>query len=191
MGDNTHPVLTGEEIDQLIREGRTETWIGREYGITQQAVHYARFNAGGRPRTNVYKTTRDRAKDFFPWKKVGAAVTESVPWRMLKAHSVWQARHREEDLTPKELRRLVSFYRRLLTEGLIVEFDPTIPPGEWDYPGFALRDRVESDRDLLIRTNDRTDLSSVPMRVHWSFPTVMPEGHESLLDLVDPLNPED
>lgn len=126
------------------------------------------------------KTPSETARDMFPWKGVGKPFNESAVWKLLKSHSIWQARRREEDLTPVRLRKLVSFYRKIVQEGLIVEFDPTIPPGEGVHRGFAFRTRVETDGYLLIRANALTDLSDLPMRTHWSIPYVMPEGAEDL-----------
>lgn len=180
MGDNTRPVLSGEEIDQLIRAGLTEQEIADQYGLSKSAVSKRRYWTAGVRRTNVYQTTAEIARGLFPWKGVGKPFNRTYPWQVLKAHSVWQVRYREDDLSPAQLRKLVGFYRRLITEGLIVEFDPTIPPGG-EYQGFALRTRTESDDDLLIRANGLTDLSELPMRVHWSIPTVMPKGAEDLV----------
>lgn len=181
MGDNTHPFATGEEIDDLILAGYSERDIADKYQVSISAVSRRRwFNNGGR-RIGVPQTTSEIARDMFPWKGVGKPFNDSAVWKLLKSHSIWQARRREEDLTPVRLRKLVSFYRKIVQEGLIVEFDPTIPPGEGVHRGFAFRTRVETDGYLLIRANALTDLSDLPMRTHWSIPYVMPEGAEDMV----------
>ena len=60
------------------------------------------------------------------------------------------------------------FYKRL--EGFVVEFDPDLPPSDGvGIGGFAYRERLESDSDLLIRVNDHTHLSDEGLKV-WRRP---------------------
>lgn len=171
MGDNTHPTLTGSEIDELIRSGLSEAEIARQYGMTKAGVNYARFNEGGVPRKGVYRTTREIAKDLFPWKRVGARVSQSYEWRRLKAHSTWQVRHDENDLSFAQLTQLIEFYRRVTTQNLIAEYTPD--------SGLTLHGRRPEDRRLIIRPNEWTHLDA-SQRIHWSLPTVMPQGAEDL-----------
>jgi Fe2+ or Zn2+ uptake regulation protein len=57
----------------------------------------------------------------------------------------------------------------------VVEFDPALPPCEdASVGGFAYRDRLESDGDLLIRVNEHTHLSDEGRKV-WSMPKVLPD----------------
>lgn len=184
MGDNTSSFLSGEEIDTLIRSGLTESEIARQFGVSVRAVHYKRFwTSNNVRRTGVYLTPSERAREMFPWRRVGQGRggTSHSDYRALKAHSIWQVRHSPDDLGPDQLRRLVSFYRTLATEGLIVEFRPAIPPGEGT--SFTRVPRTPEDGALLIRQNEWTDLDEVGMHEHWSFPTVYPEGAEDLARL--------
>ena len=72
-----------------------------------------------------------------------------------------------------KLKRLDGFYRRL--ESHVVEFDPDLPPcDEASLGGFAFRERLDSDSDLLIRVNEHTFLTDEGRKV-WCMPAVMPD----------------
>jgi hypothetical protein len=72
-----------------------------------------------------------------------------------------------------KLNLLKGFYDRLKAQ--VVEFDPALPPSEGiSEGGFAYRQRVESDGDLLIRVNQHTHLSDEGRKI-WRLPDVMPE----------------
>jgi hypothetical protein len=72
-----------------------------------------------------------------------------------------------------KLSLLRGFYQKL--EGVVVEFDPALPPSEGiSEGGFAYRERLESDGDLLIRINQHTHLSDEGRKI-WRLPDVLPE----------------
>lgn len=185
MGDNTRPFLQGEEIDQLLRQGLTETEIAAVYNVTVAAVSKARRYEGGVARRNRYLTPSEQARELFPWRRVGKGPggNSHNDYRALKAHSIWQVRHREDDLGPDQLQRLIRFYRSLITEGLIVEYRPTIPPGTGS--SFTRSPRQPEDGLLLVRQNEWTDLADVARHEHWSYPTRLPRGAEDVAALLD------
>ncbi len=72
----------------------------------------------------------------------------------------------------KKLSDLRGFLRRL--EDFVIEFNPDLPPSDGvGIGGFAYRQRLESDGDLLIRVNEHTHLSEEGLKV-WAMPKVLP-----------------
>jgi hypothetical protein len=58
---------------------------------------------------------------------------------------------------------------------LVIEFDPSLPPSEGvRVGGFAYRQRVQADADLLIRVNSHTTLTDEGREL-WRMPAVLPE----------------
>jgi hypothetical protein len=78
-------------------------------------------------------------------------------------------------MSKDKLDRLRSFYRKLRTENLVLEFDPSIEPipGVSSRGGFAFRERTEADGDLLIRVNGHTFMTD-EARMIWRLPLVDP-----------------
>lgn len=181
MGDNTHPLLTGEQIDQMIINGGTYTTIAHEYGMTKEGVRRRRLYVAGVARKGIRWAPREIAEQLMPWPKGSGPDPRDSVFLALKAHSKWQVRNAEEDLSTTYRDRLIPMYRRLITEGLIVEYDATIPPGS--EAGFSYRARAGSDGMLMLRRNEYTVLSDA-QEDHWSFPRVMPKGAEDLVSLL-------
>jgi hypothetical protein len=73
-----------------------------------------------------------------------------------------------------KVRRLQTFYRKL-DEGLVVEFNPDLPPepGVASTGGWAYRKRQTSDGDLIIRVNEHTTLTDEG-KLLWRMPPRRP-----------------
>jgi hypothetical protein len=71
-----------------------------------------------------------------------------------------------------KLDRLRSWWRMLREGNLVLEFAPDIPPnpGVSPHGGFAYRERVSANNDLLIRVNEHTRLTEEGIAV-WCWPT--------------------
>ena len=153
--------LTLAVIEDLKRQGLNQTEIADVFGVSHQAITYHVRKYGS-------LTDRQKALKSWPWKVPTRLAAQSVCQR-LRDHA-----HRQytggKGMSPFKLKRLDGFYRRL--ECHVVEFDPDLPPcEEASLGGFAFRQRLESDGDLLIRVNAHTNLSEEGLKV-WR----MPEG---------------
>jgi len=160
-----HPELTLAIIEELKRKGLSQSEIGRQFGVTRQAVSYHVRKYGGA------LTPRQKALESWPW-IVPVRFSTQVPYKRLRDHGEFYATN-GEGMGFEKLSLLRSFYQRL--EGFVIEFDPDLPPSEGvGIGGFAYRQRLESDSDLLIRVNEHTFLTDEGRKV-WCMPAVMPD----------------
>lgn len=181
MGDNTRPAIEREEIIKLHAEGHSYAEIGRRYGITRAAVSWAVRYRGGVTHDDVPQSPRQEANRFWPFSEATADQNGQYAARMLRAHSEWVTLGGKGSLSAQTTRKLVGFYQRLINGGLVVEFDPSIPPSDGvPEGGFRYVARRPSDRDLLIRVNEHTDLSVPGSYSQWRFPKFAPVGAEDL-----------
>lgn len=153
-------------IQHLLNQGWTQSRIARHFDVTRQAVS-EKVRKYGTP--SLEKVTLEH---HFPW-KVPAAMGQASPCRRLRDHARF-AVNAGEGMTEDELKRLFSFYKKLRDENVVVEFDPNIPPepGVSTAGGFAYRRRRKSDRGLLIRVNEYTNLTPQGDAI-WRFPPGM------------------
>ena len=168
MSRSDRPALTLAVIEGLKRQGLNQSEIAEMFGVTRQAVSWHVKTYGG----DQPLTPRQKALEVWPW------ITDSrfrlnAVFQRLRDHAEYMLTG-GEDLDFLKLSRLKGFYEKL-GKGLVVEFDPAIPPSEGIAAGgFAYRERLESDGDLLIRVNKHTHLSDEG-REMWRMPKVMPD----------------
>ena len=158
------PELTLAVIEGLKERGLSQSEIARQFGVTRQAVSYHVRKYGGT------LTPRQKALESWPW-IVPLRFCSQVPYRRLRDHGEYFATG-GEGMSFKKLSDLRGFLRRL--EDFVIEFNPDLPPSDGvGIGGFAYRQRLESDGDLLIRVNEHTHLSEEGLKV-WAMPKVLP-----------------
>ena len=158
------PGLTLAIIEGLKERGLSQSEIARQFGVTRQAVSYHVRKYGGT------LTPRQKALESWPW-IVPVRFANQVPYKRLRDHAEFYAT-KGEGMSPEKLSLLRLFYKRI--EGFVVEFDPDLPPSDGvGIGGFAYRERLDSDGDLLIRVNEHTHLSEEGLKV-WRRPAVKP-----------------
>jgi hypothetical protein len=153
-------------IEDLRRKGYNQSEIAEMHGVTRQAVSWQKKTYGGQ------LTPRQIVNQAWPWETTSLH-GKSKAYQRLRDHGEFMTtggRGMSEDKT----KRLVSWWRRLRDEDVVLEFDPNIPPiaGVSPYGGFTYRPRVASDDDLLIRVNEHTNLTDEGALI-WCWP---PEG---------------
>lgn len=165
--------MTPDTIRFFRDQGRSDAWIGRLFGVTRQAVSKM-AKAYGLPKSK-HRIARDSAPFL-----VNAKMNRATVAQRLRAHRLYVMFPDSHGLTDKEISRLRSFYEKLKNEGLVVEFDPTIPPnpGVSAQGGFAYRKRETRDGDLLLRLNEHTyvedEYEGSSFYETWSFPLEYP-----------------
>ena len=165
--ENAHPELTLSIIEELKSQGYSQSDIARMFGKTRQAVSWHKQTYGGR------LTPREEIARHFPW-KVPYEQNQTSPYRRMRDHGEYAATG-GKGMSKDKLDRLRSFYRKLRTENLVLEFDPSIEPipGVSSRGGFAFRERTGADGDLLIRVNGHTFMTD-EARMIWRLPLVDP-----------------
>lgn len=160
------PELTIAVIEDLKRQGYSQTAIAEMFGVTRQAVSWHKQTYNGS------RTPREEALKHFPW-VVRVPQTQASPYRYMRDHAEYMATG-GKGMSIYKIRRLQTFYRKL-DEGLVVEFDPDIPPepGVASTGGWAYRKRQTSDGDLIIRVNEHTTLTDEG-KLLWRMPPRRP-----------------
>ncbi len=161
------PELSLAVIEDLKGKGYSQSQIARMFGKTRQAVSWHKTYYGGS------MTPREIVLKAWPW-NVSAEQTQASPYRRMRDHGEYIATG-GKGMSADKLNRLRSFYRKLREEDSVVEFDPAIPPtpGVSNKGGWAFRQRLPEDGDLLIRVNEYTTLTDYGRRI-WRFPEVEP-----------------
>jgi transcriptional regulator with XRE-family HTH domain len=159
------PTLSLAVIEGLKSQGLSQSEIARLFGVSRQAVSYYVRKYGGT------LTPRQKALEAWPW-MVPVRFSTQVPYKRLRDHGEFYATA-GKGMSSEKISLLRSFYQRL--EFQVVEFDPEFGPSEGvGLGGFAYRERLESDEDLLIRVNSHTHLSDEGIKV-WRLPEVLPD----------------
>lgn len=160
-----HGEITLSLIEQMKRQGMSQSEIARYFGVSRQAISWWKRTYNGS------LTPRETALQAWPW-KVPALMTYASPYKRLRDHCEYMATG-GKGMSEGKLSRLRSFYRKLREENVVVEFSPDIPPepGVSITGGFAYRKRRKSDGDLIIRVNQHTrmtqdakDIFTFPLR---------------------------
>lgn len=155
-------------IEELKAKGYSQSEIAAMFNVTRQAVswHKRTYNGRRTPREEVLE-------DHFPWDIQGPHSNTS-PCRRMRDHGEFMVTG-GVGMSDDKLDRLRSFYRQLRDENMVLEYDPDLPsqPGFCFDGGFALRPRVASDGDLIIRVNQYTTMTDEGWDI-WVFPDVSP-----------------
>jgi transcriptional regulator with XRE-family HTH domain len=159
--------LTLAIVEALKNSGLSQSDVARQYGVTRQYVSWIKHTYGGR------LTPREAILKEFPF-QVPEAQGQTSPYRRLRDHGEYVATG-GVGMTEDQLKRLRSFYRKLREENVVLEFDPNIPPisGVSNKGGWAYRERLPEDGDLLIRVNEFTNITDKGRDI-WRFPAVDP-----------------
>lgn len=159
--------LTLAIVEALKNKGLSQSEIARQYGVTRQYVSWIKRTYGGT------LTPREKVMQHWPF-EVPEQMGNTSPFKRLRDHGEYIATWGVGMKTYK-LERLRAFYRKLREGDLVVEFDPNIPPipGVSNVGGWAYRQRLPEDRDLLIRVNEYTKLTNEGRNI-WRFPAVDP-----------------
>ena len=162
------PELTMSIIEDLKRKGYTQSEIARMFGVTRQAVSWHKRSYGGA------LSPREIVMLHFPW-KVSTELAQASLCRQIRDHGEYVATG-GKGMSESKLSRVRTLYRKLREGNFVVEYDPTLPPepGVCFTGGFALRERLGTDADLLIRVNQYTNLTDEG-RMIWRFPPTEPE----------------
>lgn len=155
------PKLSLSVVEDLKNKGYSQSDIAEMFGVTRQYVSWIKHTYGGT------MTPREVINQEFPW-KVSAAQSDTSPYKRMRDHGEWYATN-GEGMSADKLQRLDSFWKRLRDK--VLEFDPKIPPipGVSNKGGFAYRERLPGDEDLLIRVNEHTRLTEKG-RMIWRLP---------------------
>lgn len=146
----------------------TKADIARQYDVTRQYVDWVINHYGG-----VEQTPREVAKKMFPW-VVPTFYNRSTPAQRLRDHLEYTATG-GTGMNHRKLVALRNFYAKLQAEGLVVEYDPEVPPSDGIFTGrWAFRPREERDGELLIRLNEYARELTDEERIAWRMPPVLP-----------------
>jgi hypothetical protein len=159
--------LSPSVIDRLKNHGMSQSEIARMYDVTRQYISWIKYYHGGR------LTPREIVLRHFPF-NVPAALSQAAPYKRLRDHGEYVATG-GVGMSEDKLSRLRGFYTRLQQEGLVLEYDPNIPPepGVSSVGGWAFRQREPKDENLLIRVNEYTDLTEDGNEI-WRLPPIEP-----------------
>ncbi|QNJ57023.1 immunity repressor [Mycobacterium phage BengiVuitton] len=140
--------LTLSTIEDLVGKGYNYRQIGDMHGVTRQAVEWQVKTYGGR--LNV----RQQVKALWPFQTLKEH-SRSKAYQSLRDHGEYMRQLSFRGFSEEKKKRLISWWRRLLEENVVLEFDPTIEP----YPGmagggFRYVPREDRDDDQIIRVNE-------------------------------------
>lgn len=166
LKESALPPLTAAVVEDLKRQGLNQSEIARLYNVTRAHISWIKTQYGGS------RTAREEVLRHFPFEV--SAAQQTSPYKRLRDHAEFFAT-RGKGMSEDKLKRLRSFYQKLRTENTVVEYDPSIPPclGVSNTGGWAFRERLPEDGDLLIRVNEFTDLTEQGKMI-WRFPPVEP-----------------
>lgn len=171
--DGRHKRLecTPEVVRQLLAQGLNQSTVAVRLGVTRQRIS----QIVNQHNLETARSSRLRLRrDPWPW-DVPASQQFSPMSKMLRDH-IEYVQKGGEGLSPERLQRLRTLYRNLLQNNLVIEHDPSLPPIEDNkHGGWAYRDRLPSDGDLIIRVNDVTRDLTEKEKVLWKLPRFDPE----------------
>ncbi|APC46194.1 immunity repressor [Mycobacterium phage StarStuff] len=150
-------------IEDLRRKGYNQSEIAEMHGVTRQAVSWQKKTYGGR------LTTRQIVQQAWPWQTTKFQ-GKSKAYQRLRDHGEYMRVGSFKTMSEDKRKRLLSWWKMLRDNDLVVEFDPNIEP----YPGmagggFRYVPRTIEDDDLLIRVNEHTNLTDEGEMI-WCWP---------------------
>nr|AAP57959.1 temperature-sensitive repressor protein cIts [Mycobacterium phage L1cIts391] len=155
--------LTLSEIEDLRRKGFNQTEIAELYGVTRQAVSWHKKTYGGR------LTTRQIVQQNWPW-DTRKPHDKSKAFQRLRDHGEYMRVGSFRTMSEDKKKRLLSWWKMLRDDDLVLEFDPSIELYEgMAGGGFRYVPRGIEDDDLLIRVNEHTNLTAEG-ELLWSWP---------------------
>lgn len=158
-----HTPLYFSVIEELRRKGYNQSEIAEMHGVTRQAVSWHKIEYGGA------LTTRQIVNKAWPW-KTNNDHSKAKGYQRLRDHGEFMATG-GNGMSEEKLTRLKNWWKFLREKNVVLEFDPEFPPlaGVAPRGGFRYVKRRKSDKDLLIRVNEHTDLSDEG-RMIWRWP---------------------
>ncbi|AOT27741.1 immunity repressor [Mycobacterium phage Jerm] len=140
--------LTLSTIEDLVGKGYNYREIGDMHGVTRQAVEWQVKTYGGR------LNTRQQVKALWPFETTSIH-SKSKAFQQLRDHGEYMRQLSFRGFSEEKKRRLISWWRRLREQNVVLEFDPSIPPGPgMAGGGFRYVPRETRDGDCLIRVNE-------------------------------------
>lgn len=161
----TRAPLLFSTIEDLRRKGHNQSEIAEMHGVTRQAVSWQKKTYGGR------MTPRDIVREAWPFQTTNAH-TKSQPYQRLRDHGEFQTSGFKH-MSDNKIMRLKAWWRKLRDEDVVLEFDPSIPPGPGMAGGgfrYVPRDIVTDGLELVIRVNEHTAPLDEKKSLIWSFP---------------------
>ncbi|AIT13391.1 immunity repressor [Mycobacterium phage Equemioh13] len=172
--------LTLSTIEDLVRKGFNYRQIGDMHGVTRQAVEWQVKTYGGR------LNTRQQVKELWPF-ETKVIHSKSKSYQRLRDHGEYMRQLSFKGFSEEKKKRLIAWWKMLLDQNVVLEFDPNIEP----YPGmagggFRYVPRTDEDEDLLIRVNehvrpeilDEDGTLNAKAESLWTWP----QGIEDLID---------
>lgn len=147
----------------------TEAEIARMYNVTRQYVNWIKKNYRG-----VSELPREYVRRMFPWQGIPHRFHLAQLNQRLRDHGIWISGNHKE-LSRDRTVLLRGFYNTLESLDAVVEYDPDIPPSpENSFGGWALRERLDTDGDLIVRWNHYAREITSEDRKVWRMPPDRP-----------------
>lgn len=167
--------LNSESVRRLLAWGYSQAQIARIYNCTRQYINKLS------PDEPVKKSARDEVLKHYPWNLAEHRnVWHELPFhrayldKLMRDHAEFLWIGDQFEMSLDKRKRLVSFYKKLKTEALVVEFSPEIPPTEHNsVGGFRYVPRIESDGWLIVRRNEYTTITEEGEAL-WTLPAEWP-----------------
>jgi hypothetical protein len=151
----------------------TQAQIAREYGVTRQRVSQI-FDEYARSIERSPKE-RERAMQRKHWPFPSGARFHGGSIEIRMRDHLRYAANGTEWMSKRTVYLLGRFYHRLAKENVVVEFDPSIPPGPGaSTGGWAFVPRTPEDKDLIFRVNEHTRDLDETDRLLWRLPKEFP-----------------
>jgi hypothetical protein len=159
--------LIFSEIEELRRQGLNQSQIAELYGVSRQAVSWQKKTYGGN------MTTRQAVNEAWPWRTTNLH-SKSKTYQRLRDHGEFMMTA-GDGMSADKLQRLASWWRKLRTQEVVIEFNPDLPVEQCvsSHGGFAYRTRQPGDNGLLIRVNEFTNLTEQGKTI-WCWPSDFP-----------------
>lgn len=154
-------------VEDLKGKGLSQSEIADIFGVTRQYVSWIKHTYGGS------LTPRELVLRNWPF-QVPTIHSQTSPYRRLRDHAEY-VQTAGKGMSDDKLKRLRSFYRHMRENNLVLEYDPAIPPtpGVSNKGGWAFRDRLPEDGELLVRVNEFTRITDEG-QIIWRFPPTEP-----------------